>query len=221
MKSLRLWRIALIGGLALFAGGAGMRAYAAVTLRLTEQRLIAARPTSPVALLSQPSQPGEQTGAKAIPADAAPSRIALPDLGLWNNLQPVDETAFQPDATSGLAGLAWDVSDAGWHIQSGWPGWGRNIVIAGHSPSLDPHTWPHSIFRQLAYLTPGNRIEVTAGSRTYQYVVASVFAIPATQAASPDAAAWIASDEGERLTLVTCWPPNTAAYRVIVVAEPE
>jgi len=221
MKLRRLWRIVLVGGLLLFAGGAGMRVYAAVTLRLTEQHLISSRPASPSSLIASLPRANEGSEVGNLPAEAAPSRIELPDFGLWNNLEAVDETAAKTLSNSGTVGLDWDVSDAGWHIQSGWPGWGRNIVVAGHSPSLDPHTWPHSIFRQLAYLTPGNRIEVTAGSRIYGYVVAAVFAIPAREAATPEAAAWIASGSGEHLTLVTCWPPNTAAYRIVVVAVPE
>src|SRR5205085_9086845 len=101
---------------------------------------------------------------------------------------PVDQLAeWQGDQI----GLAWGVADAGWHIQSGWPGWGGNVVIAGHSPSRDPHTWAHSIFRQLAYLATGDRIEVTAGNRVYIYTVSNVFAVPGSDAQTPNAIAWL------------------------------
>jgi sortase A len=33
-------------------------------------------------------------------------------------------------------------------------------------------------------------------------------------------AQWIAPTRDERLTLVTCWPPDGNTYRVIVVAKP-
>jgi LPXTG-site transpeptidase (sortase) family protein len=118
------------------------------------------------------------------------------------------------------SGLAWQVADAGWYINSGVPGAGHNVILAGHSPSTEPNTWSHSVFRQLAYLQSDDRIELTAGSRTYLYTVAHVFAIPAAQADEPASQHWLQAGEAERLTLITCWPPHTAAYRVIVIAVP-
>ncbi len=199
----------LLAGLGLFFGGAGMRVYANVVIAQTERRLVAASPASPA-----------EIGLSAVrfdPADSAPSMIRLPDLGLWNQLAPVDELVSW---RNGQPEVAWDVADAGWHVPSGWPGWGRNVVIAGHSPSRDPQTWSRSVFRQLAYLEPGSRIEVTAGKRVYTYKVARVFAIHEREAETASAAAWIERGSSERLTLITCWPPNTAVYRVLVVALP-
>src|SRR5258708_37962972 len=135
----RLCLTLLLIGVALFAGGAGMRVYAQIDLYNTQQRLLAVRPASPADVTSATST--------FEPADSQPSRISLPASGLWNALEPVDQQAeWQGDQM----GMAWGVGRAGWHIQSGWPGWGGNVVIAGHSPSHDPHTWSHSIFRQLA-----------------------------------------------------------------------
>jgi LPXTG-site transpeptidase (sortase) family protein len=193
----------------LFAGGAGMRVYASLTLAQVERRLIAARPASPAEI-------GSAAGVFE-PADGPPTEIRLPDLGLWNRLEPVNQRLSWQN---GQIDVAWDVADAGWHVPSGWPGWGGNVVIAGHSPSRDPNTWSRSIFRQLAYLEPGNRIELVAGSRTYRYEVARVFAIHERDAQTPAATAWIERGDSERLTLITCWPPHTAAYRVLVIAQP-
>jgi len=198
----------LIGGV-MFTGGAGMRGYAQLTMRDTEQRLIAARPASPVQI--------ETRRGYFIPADSAPTAIRLPNYQLWNTLEPV---SARPAWQNGAISSAWDVRDAGWLTPSGWPGWSHNVVIAGHSPSRDSRTWARSVFRQLAYLKAGDRIEVTAGKWRYVYEVARVFAIPERDAESPEAAAWIDPGSVERLTLITCWPPHTAAYRVIVVAQP-
>ncbi len=201
--------ILLLVGAGLFFGGAGMRVYANVVIAQTQQRLVAARPAAPTEIPPSPR--------RFDAADSAPSMIRLPDLGLWNQLAPVDEIVSWHD---GQPEVAWDVADAGWHVPSGWPGWGGNVVIAGHSPSRDPKTWSRSIFRQLAYLEPGDRIELTAGSRIYTYEVARVFAIHERDAETASAAAWIERGSSERLTLITCWPPNTAAYRVLVIALP-
>jgi LPXTG-site transpeptidase (sortase) family protein len=204
----RLTVIVLLVGAALFVGGAGMRIYASAVMSATERRLIAARPASPAAI-------GTHGRNILVPADGPPIEIRLPSLGLWNTLEPVNQTVSWHDGQ-----MAWDVADAGWHVASGWPGWGGNVVIAGHSPSRDRQTWSRSVFRQLAYLSPGDRIEVTAGSRRYVYAVWRVFIIPEREADTSEAAAWIERGDSERLTLITCWPPQSAAYRVVVVAQP-
>src|SRR5262245_52439497 len=182
-----------------------MRVYANVSMSATERRLLAARPASPTDIVSGSSP--------FTPAEGPPTEIRLPDLGLWNTLEPVTEKISWSSGE-----VAWDVADAGWHVPSGWPGWGGNVVIAGHSPSRDPQTWSRSVFRQLAYLSAGDRVEVTAGGRHYLYAVARIFAVPEDEANTPQAAAWIDQSGSQRLTLITCWPPHTAAYRIIVVA---
>ncbi len=211
MKGKRPFLILLIAGISLFFGGAGMRVYANVVMTQTERRLVAARPVSPAEIAPSSRQ--------FDPAESAPSMIRLPELGLWNALTPGDELVSWSNGQA-EAETTWDVADAGWHAPSGWPGWGGNVVIAGHSPSRDPKTWLRSVFRQLAYLEPGNRIELTAGSRVYTYQVDRVFAIHEREAETVSAAAWIERGSSERLTLITCWPPNTAAYRVLVIALP-
>ena len=206
---LRHFKSIILLGAALFMGGAGMRVYARINLMQAEQRLIAAVPPSPAAVR------GER-GA-FVPADAPPERVSLPAFGMWNGLTPVDQLA---ERQGQQATMIWDVADAGWHKPSGWPGWNGNVVVAGHSPSLDPLTWAHSVFRQLPYLSLGDQIEVTAGRWVYVYAVSNVFALQALEASTPDGLAWLERGNSERLTLITCWPPNTAFYRVIVIAQP-
>src|SRR5579871_7068174 len=109
----RLCLVLLLIGVLLFTGGAGMRVYAQIDLYNTQQRLLAARPASPDRTASVTSS--------WKPADNPPSRISLPGSGLWNTLEPVDQ---QAEWQGGQIGMSWGVADAGWHIQSGWPGWG-------------------------------------------------------------------------------------------------
>lgn len=198
-----------LAGLALTTGGAAMRAYAQLTNNHQRDVLLAARPDSPDEVWR------EAPRAALAPADGDPARLRLPDYGLWNTLEPV---------SLDLEAMAWTTSDAGWHdLGAGWgkPGQGGNVVLTGHSPASDPAVWARSAFRQLAYLQPGDAVELDAGSRTYVYRVARAFAIPADEAGTPYAAQWITPGGPERLTLVTCWPPHTAAYRIVVVALPE
>ncbi len=204
----RLSLVTLILGIVLFAGGAGMRVYANVSQRLTESRLIAAKPASPDVISASAVQ--------FSPADGQPSLIQLSALDLWNRLEPVQQQVAFHD---GRLALAWDVKDAGWHDATR-PGSGFNVVIAGHSPSLDPAVWSRSIFRQLAYLNPGDLIQLTAGSHLYIYTVDRVFAVTSAEAETAESARWLAPGTAEQLTLITCWPPNTAAYRIVVIALP-
>lgn len=205
----RLPFIIALSGVLLFLGGAGMRGYAQALMAQTERRLLAARPAAP-GTLTRAATPSlssrEGAGGEVDP----PTLLRLPRLELWNTLEAVHNE-------DGI----WETSDAGWHDTSSLPGQGGNIVIAGHSPSGRPDVWARSVFRQLAYLTPGEWIELTAGGRVYSYRVEAVFAIPASEAAAPEATIWLERGNHERLTLITCWPPHTAAYRVIVIAHPE
>src|SRR5258706_11421828 len=140
MKRAQFWLLLMLLGAMLLAGGVVMRVTARNDMAATEQRLIAARPLSPAALQTRRGE--------FAPAEGPPTEIRLPGLGLWNTLEPVTQ---QIAWEHGEIVSAWDVRDAGWHMPSGWPGWGHNVVIAGHSPSRDPQIWSRSVFRQLAY----------------------------------------------------------------------
>lgn len=205
MKPLPRWTLVIMTGVLVFTLGAGMRGIAQSEQRDLITRLLNARPDQPNTLKAH-------DGSWSLPkVDGVPTRIEAPSLGLWNALMPV---------YTDNAGLSWRTGDAVWHVPSGAPGAGQNVVIAGHSPSRDPQTWAHAIFRGLPRLTPGDQIRLKTGSTTIIYAVALTFAIPAEQADSPEAAAWIAPTGDERLTLITCYPPHTADYRVITVAFP-
>ncbi len=198
----------VLAGATLFLLGVGLRVYASATDAAIERRLSAARRASAASLAGPPPFTFR-------PTRKMPDSVRLPTYGLWNRLEPVN---VEMSGTNGQ--FTWQAKDAGWHVTSGLPGWGSNVVVAGHSPSSDRAVWSRSVFRQLAYLNLGDEIDLTAGNVLYRYAVTAVFSIPAAEAGTDNAAAWLATDLGERLTLITCWPPNTAAYRVIVVAYP-
>ncbi len=200
--------ICVLTGATLFLLGVGLRVYASAMDTAIEQRLLAARPATAASIAA----PGQFTFR---PTYKMPDSIRLPTYNLWNTLEPV---TVEMNGTNGQ--FTWQAKDAGWHVASGLPGKGQNVVVAGHSPSSDRAVWSRSVFRQLAYLNLGDEIDLIAGNILYRYAVTAVFSIPAAEANTANAAAWLATDLGERLTLITCWPPSTAAYRVIVVAYP-
>lgn len=201
----------LILGVLLLSGGIGMRVYAMFVQRQIEQRLLAARPASPDVIVS-PNMPEYFP-----PATGNPTKVRLPAYDLWNTLEPVKQKISWQNGT---ISAEWEVSDAGWHSPSGLPGQRGNVVLAGHSPASDPAIWSRSVFRQLAYLPEGERVELFAGNRVYIYRIKYVFIISEAEAQTSVAGAWIERGDDEWLTLVTCWPPHTAAYRVLVLAEP-
>jgi LPXTG-site transpeptidase (sortase) family protein len=202
MNHTRLWQIIFLSlfcaGAGLAFGGAAMRGYARLSQQSHESVLLAARPLSPHLPTSEIS---------LVPSNRAPSRLWLPNTPYWNSLEAVRQN-----------GMLWQTSDAGWHNRSAWPGWGGNTVIAGHSPSGQASVWAHSVFRQLPYLRTGDPIALRAGHRTYFYRVETVFAIAASEGEHPDATQWLAPNLGQRITLITCWPPHSAAYRIVVIA---
>lgn len=198
-------------GVVLVAMGAGMRLVASAALRNREASLLNARPSAPTQRTSYASV------ASLPPARSAPMSIRIPEMDLWNQVSPADVFISWNE---GVPAQTWQVEDAGWYAPSGPPGWGRNVVIAGHSPVLDPEVWERSIFRILPYLEPGQVIELFTNEVVYGYQVAQVFAIPAKESQDQEVVAWIADSGDERLTLVTCFPPHTAANRVLVVAFP-
>ena len=82
-----------------------------------------------------------------------------------------------------------------------------NTVIAGHR---DTAFWP------LRNLKVGDRIRIVARNRVYKYTAQSM------QIVEPDDVAVLGADEGQTLTLVTCYPfryVGSAPQRFVVKAK--
>jgi len=100
---------------------------------------------------------------------------------------------------------------------SALPGELGNVFITGHSvlPQFnDPGNY-RAIFTKLTDLEIGDKIEITNGDKTYQYMVqySKVVDPRDISVLSP------ISKNGKNLTLMTCVPPGTSLKRLVVVTS--
>jgi LPXTG-site transpeptidase (sortase) family protein len=148
------------------------------------------------------------------PAPARPERIYARHVGLDAEIIPV---GYSIRETNGVLVRIYEVARwaAGWHTNSSLPGWQGNTVLAGHQ-----NAWGNA-FRPALNLEPGDFLFVEAGGITYSYLVVIKEIMPETNAEERYAnGRWIAQTEDERLTLVTCWPPDGNSHRMVIVAIP-
>jgi len=174
-----------------------------------------ARPTStrPV-IVEQPT--ATSTREPRIPAQSPPDRIVIPSINLDAPVVPVGWSTRERD---GRWFSEWQTASyaAGFHKGSALPGHVGNTVISGH------HNIKGKVFEHLVELKPGDLVILYADGRPYRYRVQDKFIVRevgVSLAQRRQNAQWIAPTRDERLTLVTCWPPDGNTYRVIVVAKP-
>lgn len=121
-------------------------------------------------------------------------RIAIPRIGL-------DTTLYE-----GLWETVIDVGPGHWPGTADPGGWG-NTVIAGHRV-----TYNHQ-FRDLGRLVSGDQIIVSTSDGAFTYSVTESFVVDPS-------ATWIADQQpGRTLTLFTCHPPGSEAFRLVIRGE--
>ena len=146
-----------------------------------------------------------------------PERIVIPIIALD---APVTPAYTQFVELRGQIFEQWTAPDwyaAGWQQGSAQVGAVGNTVLNGH------HNIHGSVFSLLHQLVQGDQILIYTGDRELRYVVSQVMnlqetGIPLEQRL--DNARWVLPSTDERLTLVTCWPPESNTHRIIVVAVP-
>ncbi|NMC54181.1 MAG: sortase [Chloroflexi bacterium] len=124
-----------------------------------------------------------------------------------------------PAAAMGWEAAEWQSPDAlvGWASNSALPDEQTgNVILYGHN---NIHS---SVFRDLAKLKSGDRIQLQTGEATWTYQVDSVKILSAQneQEESEAYAAHFKQTYAPRLTLISCWPPTNNTHRVIVVSYP-
>lgn len=146
-----------------------------------------------------------------------PTLLKIPAIGLETAVEGKGwQRKVGPD---GVAYNEWDdVRYAvGWHLNSAVPDVPGNIVLSGHNNIYG------SVFRDLWRLKAGTPIYLYTGTERHTYVVDSIQIMPernATTAQQAKTAAYIVQSTDQRLTLVSCWPPNSNTHRVFVIASP-
>lgn len=145
-----------------------------------------------------------------------PERLEIPALHLdtavaekgWQAVKQKDGTQIS----------VWDDvrNAAGWHKDSALPGSVGNVVLSGHNNIYG------SVFRDLYLLKGGETVYVWKDRVRYAYIVDKVKVAPekyATTKQRANNAAYLAQTDDQRLTLITCWPPNGNTHRVFVTAH--
>jgi len=106
---------------------------------------------------------------------------------------------------------------SGWHDTTAPLGESGNTVFNGH------HNAYGEVFKDLVDLKEGDLIDVYSGDSVFEYQVKLVLLLPEKYQSMDERiknASWIMPTTDERITLVTCWPPESNTHRLIVVAFP-
>jgi sortase A len=187
---------------------------------------VASTQTSPPqTAASQPSaQPAPDSAAPAAAAQptrepilpSVPDWIDIPVIGLEAPLVPVQAEDVR---ISGQSLQQWSAPNSfagGWHATSALLGLPGNTVINGH------HNIFGSVFARLRDLQVGDQIIVWGEKRVFFYEVDQILLLEERYAGlenRQENARWILPSDDQRLTLVTCWPPESNTHRLIVVAR--
>ncbi len=154
--------------------------------------------TSPLAILAQ-----QTYGARLI------QRLRIPTLGVDSAVIPL---GWRQDSAGNVT---WDSPQeaVGWVISSALPDRPGNIILYGHNNTSG------AVFRDLWRLQPDAPIFLQTAQQEWEYRVRQVNILPALL--DPTAGAeYLQASPTPRLTLISCWPPQSNTHRVIVLAEP-
>jgi len=146
-----------------------------------------------------------------------PERLVIPAIGLDAPVVPAGSRVVWIEGRRYREWLAPDRRAVGWHPTSAPIGEPGNTVLSGH------HNIAGAVFRRLAEVKIGDRIQVDTRDGRFLYVVVERHIL--LERGQPLAvrlanARWIQPFPDERLTLVTCWPLWDNSHRLIVVARP-
>ncbi len=145
-----------------------------------------------------------------------PERIEIPEAAIDTSIQSVYATENQ---VGDVWFQNWNTASyaAGYHEGSALLGQIGNTVISGHN------NIEGAVFQNLYQVQPGAEVYLYANGYRYDYVVEDAFVVHEMNAPLDQRvqnASWIGTTIDERVTLVSCWPPEGNAYRVIVIARP-
>jgi LPXTG-site transpeptidase (sortase) family protein len=179
---------------------------------------------------ASPTAPPTSTGtAIPLPPPASPAEIAIqlygdrliknisvPSLGISSPVVPV---GWRVDIAAADGAVEWDSPGGavGWVLTSALPGDSGNIILYGHNNMYG------SVFRNLYAIKVGDSIILQTGERTREYRVDEVNLLPVIAASSAEAAtyqAYLQQTDSPRLTMISCWPPESNTHRVVAIASP-
>lgn len=151
------------------------------------------------------------------PVGMVPDRLVIPAISLD---VPVIPEHYKVITLDGVELIQWRVpfrKASGWQDTTALLGEIGNTVLNGH------HNQYGEVFKDLVNLKEGDQIEVYSGDVLFIYKVNMILLLPEKYQSMDERienANWILPTTDERLTIVTCWPPEGNTHRVIVVAFP-
>lgn len=161
-------------------------------------------------------EPQQELTATPVPS-AVPGWIVIPSIGLD---APVIVSHTKMVVVGKHTFAQWEAPNlraAGWQESSALLGEPGNTVLNGH------HNVYGEVFGRLYELSQGDEIIMYSGNRDFHYAVSQVMKLEERNASLKqrlENARWVLPSSDERLTLVTCWPPISNTFRLIVVAVP-
>jgi len=149
----------------------------------------------------------------------APAQIVIPAINLTASIQNV---WLQQIVINDQVYSQWRVPEGrtvGWHDTSAMIGQLGNTVLNGH------HNTNGRVFGDLVNVVIGDTIQLFADDNFQRdYVVVQTMLLEEDGLSAEERlqnARWLLPSADERVTLVTCWPPNGRTHRLVVVALPQ
>ena len=174
-------------------------------------------PLVPVVTGSEPNSSQNLEIPVVKPIGKIPDRLVIPTINLDAEILPEHyKEIYQDDQVF----IQWRVpfrKAVGWHDMTALLGEPGNTVFNGH------HNAYGEVFKDLVDLKEGDLIEVYSGESVFEYQVNVVLLLPEKYQSMDERiknARWIMATTDERVTLVTCWPPESNTHRLIVIAFP-
>jgi len=161
------------------------------------------------------SQPLEVPVAQSI--GKRPDRMEIPSIKLDTPILPEH---YKEITLNDQVYIQWRVPfrrASGWHDTTAMLGEIGNTVLNGH------HNAYGEVFKDLIDLKEGDLIDIYSGGIRFVYKVNTILLLPEKYQSMDERienASWIMPTTDERVTLVTCWPPESNTHRLIVVAFP-
>ncbi len=169
---------------------------------------ISSNPTSQISEPVETAQPDE---------DRTPTRLVIEAIGLD---APVETVGWHTETRNGQPVNIWDVPD---HFAAGWLKTSAPVGVAGNTVLDGHHNIRGRVFENLIDLAVGDLITLYTASQERVYRVEQKLILEdygQTVEIRQANAQYIYPTADERLTLVTCWPPDGNAYRLIIIARP-
>jgi LPXTG-site transpeptidase (sortase) family protein len=170
-------------------------------------------PPTPTVATGQRTTPTPQS--TAVPE--APARLVIPTINLDAPVVQAESRVVQVGGSNYLQWLVPNQRAAGWHADSARLGEVGNLVLNGH------HNIYGEVFVNLVKLELGDVIWVYGDEDFYQYEVVEKQIFPEKFQqldVRMENAQWIMPTQGERLTLITCWPYESNSHRLVIVGKP-